>query len=68
MFKNIFNYVRIVGDSAASEDFITFLANKYISDPLEAKDKDVININDIPLEDIDSIITDVENFEYRKEE
>lgn len=68
MFKNIFNYVRIVGDSVASEDFITFLANKHISEPLESKDKDVININDIPLEDIDSIIADVENFEYRKEE
>lgn len=68
MFKNIFNYVRIVGDSAASEDFITFLANKHISEPLESKDKDVININDIPVEDIDSIIADIENFEYRKEE
>lgn len=68
MFKGIFNYINLVGENTASDNFITFFANMHISDPLEVKTKDAINISSLTVDGIDSVIKDIENFEYREEE
>ena len=72
LFRSIWNYAKVVGDSAATEDIVTLLADKKITDPVEDADQrldgNLIQISDIEPESIIDIMKDVENFEYGKEE
>lgn len=72
LFRSIWNYAKVVGDSAVTEDIVTLLADKKITDPVEDADQrldgNLIQISDIEPESIIDIMKDVENFEYGKEE